>query len=188
VVTTSIAESLRPALPALQRESSWYLLYSLDQHGISLNTLYTFCTEANTVDPTNGCLLAIKSEKGAIFGAFSNEGLHLSKGHYFGNQNCFLWRYEVGTSDTIADAGVRVWPPTGLNTYFVLCEPGEIAFGGGGDGFGLWLDGELYNGHSGVCETFGNECLNESGSESDSNSQSRRKGEFIVAGLEVWGF
>ena len=72
---------LRPYFPALARlPRSWTLLYSLDQHGISLNTLYTRC------DTFNGSVVVVmKDSDDAVFGAFMGEGVHPSKGGYYGS-------------------------------------------------------------------------------------------------------
>ncbi|KAH9315311.1 hypothetical protein KI387_023938, partial [Taxus chinensis] len=44
------------------------------------------------------------------------------------------------------------------NRYFILCMDNLLAFGGG-DNFALCMDGDLLNGTSGPCDTFGNSCL-----------------------------
>lgn len=80
-VLSSVCYQVRPYLPALSRlPSSWKLLYSLDQHGISLNTLYTNC-----VDYEGGVLVAMQDSLGALFGVWLGEGLRVSKGAYYGS-------------------------------------------------------------------------------------------------------
>lgn len=77
-----LAEALqiRPHLPALSRlPMSWSLLYSLDQHGISLNTLYTRCDSH-----TGGAIVIMRDSENALFGAWVGEGIHHSKGAYYG--------------------------------------------------------------------------------------------------------
>lgn len=72
---------LRPHLPALKRlPRSWTLLYSLDQHGISLNTLYTRC-EAYA----GGALMVVRDANDAVFGVWMGEGIRMSKGAYYGS-------------------------------------------------------------------------------------------------------
>ena len=71
---------LRPYLPALKRLArSWLLLYSLDQHGISLNTLYTRC-EAHQ----GSALLVLRDSNDAVFGVWMGEGIKQCKGSYYG--------------------------------------------------------------------------------------------------------
>ncbi|QRV91313.1 TLD-domain protein [Ceratobasidium sp. AG-Ba] len=61
ILTVEMAEMLRPSLPALRRlAQKWTLLYSLDQHGISLSTFYTKCEQP----VTGGCLIAIRDAEG----------------------------------------------------------------------------------------------------------------------------
>jgi hypothetical protein len=65
------------------------LLYSLDQHGISLNTLYTRC-EVQTPKlgentASRGALVVIKDSGDTVFGVWMGEGVKLSKGAYYGS-------------------------------------------------------------------------------------------------------
>lgn len=72
---------LRPHFPALARlPRSWSLLYSLDQHGISLKTLYARCQSH-----TRGTLVIMRDSGDAVFGAWMGEGIHQSKGSYYGS-------------------------------------------------------------------------------------------------------
>ena len=85
---------LRSHLPALSRLSKfWTLIYSLDQHGISLNTLYSRCDAHLTRKPApgevpgvaKGMLLVVKDaaddgEDEAVFGAWVADGITPNKG------------------------------------------------------------------------------------------------------------
>nr|GEX64038.1 hypothetical protein [Tanacetum cinerariifolium] len=62
----------------------------------------------------------------------------------------------------------------GTNRYFYMCLKDMLAFGGGGN-FALRLDGDLLNGTSGPCNTFGNRCL-------------AHNEEFEIKNVELWGF
>jgi TLD len=68
---------IRTRLPALARLStSWTLLYSLDQHGISLNTLYTRCEanrEKSDFGSSQGTLLVMKDSGNTVFGAWIDQ-------------------------------------------------------------------------------------------------------------------
>ncbi|CAO3662674.1 unnamed protein product [Umbelopsis ramanniana] len=167
VLTESLADALRPHLPVrLRLTSSWTLLYSLDQHGISLSTLY------QKVKGKGPCILAIKDDNDKIFGGYLNEPLKPSSA-YYGTGECFLWR---ATEITEKDgASVRAYPWTGKNDYMVLSETDFVAIGGGDGKFGLWLHSDLERGHTETCPTFDNEPLTSS-----------RK--FDCVELEIWGF
>ena len=111
---------LRPFLPALARlPKQWTLLYSLDQHGISLNTLYTRCQ-----DFRGSVLFVVRDSGERVFGAWMGEGIHMSKGGYYGSGESFLWQM-------VGKDRLRVFKWTGRNDYVALCEPDYISFGGG---------------------------------------------------------
>jgi hypothetical protein len=128
-----------PALPRLARR--WDLLYSLDQHGISLRTLYARCSEPTRKGGPRPALLIVKDAPGDSFGAFVGEGIHPSPANYYGGGESyvqlvfqmsfhsraftprFLWR---------ADGNVtHVFRWTGRNDYVALCDTDSISFGGG---------------------------------------------------------
>lgn len=72
---------LRSHLPALPRlAKSWSLLYSLNQHGVSLQTFYAKCDVR-----LSGTLIAIQDSEDTIFGAWMSEPIHVSPGAYYGS-------------------------------------------------------------------------------------------------------
>jgi len=199
VLSENLAILLRQHLPALSRlPRSWTLFYSLDQHGISLNTLYTRCEEALSPSraqvliptgvglATKGILLIMKDAAGdeeegeRAFGAWIANGDGLSMGRkggkgYFGGGESFLWKFTQGI--------LKVYKTTGKNNYVMLCEPGYISFGGGDGHYGLYLDDTLNNGSSSPCPTFDNDPLCSPGPKKAGTSTV----EFDCVGLEVWG-
>ncbi|KAJ3040720.1 oxidation resistance protein 1 [Rhizophlyctis rosea] len=163
IVTEDLAEKIRFHLPPLLRESTrWHLVYSLDQHGISLNTLYK-----RAQDDHGPQLLVIRDSKENVFGAFGSEFFHVRTG-YYGTGACFLWKQTP-------EGDVKAWHATGMNDYLMLGEAHFIALGGGEGHFGLWVAEDLFHGHSGPCQTFGNEKLSSTA-------------EFDIIGVELWGF
>ncbi|KAJ1563640.1 oxidation resistance protein 1, partial [Cladochytrium tenue] len=76
----------------------------------------------------------------------------------------FLWKRN-------SDGTTEVYKATGTNDYLILSEHGFLALGGGEGRFGLWVDAELYHGHSEPCQTFANARLSATA-------------EFEVVGLE----
>ncbi|KAL7750550.1 oxidation resistance protein 1 [Sorochytrium milnesiophthora] len=94
VLTEEIAQQLRGHLPRLLRlPTHWRLVYSLDQHGISLNTLYTNCRRAveNGWVNKRGAVLILRDNGGAVFGAFLSDYLQPSQG-FFGNGETFVFK------------------------------------------------------------------------------------------------
>ncbi|KAJ7852961.1 TLD-domain-containing protein [Mycena leptocephala] len=164
----------RPAPPSPPVDA----FYSLDQHGISLNTLYSRCAPPSSSRPPHpkGALVVIQDAAGVLFGAWIADGLKRStRGGYYGGGESFLWRYLPSS----AKFDVYKW--TGKNDYVALCEEGFISFGGGDGRYGLYLDDSLFDGSSARCPTFDNEplCSGTAGKGGNVN--------FECVGLEVWG-
>ena len=65
-------------------------MYSLEQHGVSLTTLYERCSRKEF--QRGGFVLVVKDDGGGLFGAFVNERLRVSGGRYYGTGECFLWK------------------------------------------------------------------------------------------------
>ncbi|KAK0454164.1 TLD-domain-containing protein [Desarmillaria tabescens] len=122
VLEAVLANMIRQRLPALSRLlRTWTLLYSLDQLGISLNTLYSRSEQPEPVS----ALVVIKDDGDTIFGAFVGDGIRQSRERgYYGSGESFLWRY--------SNCKLSVYKPTGRNSYIALCEFNYLSFGGGG--------------------------------------------------------
>ncbi|KZS87655.1 TLD-domain-containing protein [Sistotremastrum niveocremeum HHB9708] len=172
VLSVKLADSIRPNLPALPRlANKWTLLYSLDQHGISLSTFYERCSQNE-----GGVLLVIKDADEDIFGAWVGEGLRESAGRYYGSGESFLWKRKSASSD---DA-LAVYRWTGKNDYVALCDTDYVSFGGGDGHYGLYLSSSLIEGSSARCPTFDNDILC-SGRPRDGYTTN-----FECVGIEVW--
>ncbi|KAJ1965902.1 oxidation resistance protein 1 [Dimargaris xerosporica] len=172
VLTQALARRLQPSLPVrLRLSSTWKLLYSTSQHGISLATLF------RQVEKKGPLVLAVRDTNGHVFGGYLSEPLKPSP-NYYGSGECFLWkamannapladvaRTASASSTTTASTAVtdyndvKVFKWTGNNDYLILCEPNFIAMGGGTGKFGLWIDSEFDQGFSAFCPTFHNEPL-----------------------------
>lgn len=103
LLNSEIAEEIRALLPARhQLYDTWNLVYSLEQHGASLNTLYSnsqpqrqmYGSEGLT-QQRNGYVLIVRDRNHNKFGAYVNEPFHSSptagSRRYYGNGDCFLW-------------------------------------------------------------------------------------------------
>ncbi|KAG2207455.1 hypothetical protein INT46_007222 [Mucor plumbeus] len=168
-ITTSVcldyilAINIQQWLPSrISVSSTWSLLYSLDQHGASLNTLYEKCYN-------NGpCLLVIQDNQDDIFGAYLSEGIHIDSSCY-GTGECFLWRQNKSTKQ------VHIYHWTMINDYMIYGNQDFFAIGGGQGCFGLWLHSDLTHGYTQPCPTFNNPMLG-------------KKPSFECIGLEIWDF
>ncbi|KAI6022981.1 TLD-domain-containing protein [Pisolithus microcarpus] len=187
VLTEDVANPLRVHLPALIRLSrNWTLLYSIDQHGISLNTLYSRCepripckAEPN---PPSGALLVVKDSFDGVFGAWIGEGITKGQGGFYGSGEAFLWQYRRDTSPPL-----EVYKWSGKNDYVVLCDPDFISFGGGDGHYGLYIDSSLLEGSSAPCPTFDNPVLCARPLSQMGASKGKKDVPFECVGLEVWG-
>lgn len=118
LLTSAVAEEIRIMVPERQRiEDEWNLVYSLDQDGASLGTLYKKCNAYE--DATRASfVLVVKDNDGGVsttlakietphfptrlicvelfqlFGAYLSD-IPRPQPHYFGNGECFLWRASV---------------------------------------------------------------------------------------------
>ncbi|PVF94937.1 TLD-domain-containing protein [Serendipita vermifera] len=207
VLTRGLGDSIRSHLPALARLcTTWTLLYSLDQHGISLQTFYHLSSpSASSINKISGgrkgALLVIRDALDGVFGAWIGEGLrtNLSGGGYFGGGDSFLWKAksEIPDPSQETDKGplpdVSVYKWTGRNEYVALCEPDFVSLGGGNDGkTGLYLASDLLEGSSARCMTFDNDilCAEETADgrgATHSTQPNGRTAKFEIIGLEVWG-
>ncbi|RVE62471.1 hypothetical protein OJAV_G00157290 [Oryzias javanicus] len=145
-------------LPQRTQSYKWYLVYSTAIHGSSLKTLYR-----NMAGLDSPVLLVIKDMHKKVFGAFSSDPFRISK-YCYGTGETFLFTFSP-------DFQQYKW--SGENSYFVSGDLESLQIGGGGGGFALWLDADLYHGASFSCPTFHNPTL--------STHQ-----DFIVQDVEVW--
>lgn len=169
VLTQALANQISIYLPGILRLSkNWKLLYSIDQHGLSLSTLF------RNVRNKGPCVIAIRDSEDQVFGAFLSEPPEPSPS-YYGTGECFLWK-EIDSKKSSRASQVEVFKWTGRNHYTVLCEPDYISIGGGDGKYGLWIDSELDKGLSQTCATFNNKPL--AGSQES----------FRCLEIEIWGF
>ncbi|KAK2677595.1 TLDc domain [Fusarium oxysporum f. sp. vasinfectum] len=90
LLTAAVAEEIRTMVPErLRIVDDWHLVYSLEQDGASLATLYQRCRQYE--GKRAGFVLVVKDLEGGIFGAYLSEYPHPAHS-YFGNGECFLWR------------------------------------------------------------------------------------------------
>ncbi|XP_030014530.1 nuclear receptor coactivator 7 isoform X1 [Sphaeramia orbicularis] len=151
-------ERLVVQMPPRTQGYPWHLAYSTAVHGSSLKTLYR-----NMAGLDSPVLLVIKDMQKKVFGAFCSDPFRVSK-YCYGTGETFLFSFNP-------DFQSYRW--SGENSYFVSGNMESLQIGGGGGGFGLWLDADLYHGSSFSCPTFHNAPLS-------------TQEDFIVQDLEVW--
>ncbi|XP_037533041.1 nuclear receptor coactivator 7 [Nematolebias whitei] len=151
-------QKLAAHMPARTQGYPWNLVYSTAIHGSSLKTLYR-----NMAGLDSPVLLVIKDIHKKVFGAFSSDPFKVSK-YCYGTGETFLFSFNP-------DFQHYTW--SGENSYFVSGNWDSLQIGGGGGGFALWLDADLYHGASFSCPTFHNAPLS-------------TDEDFIVQDVEVW--
>jgi len=93
LLSRALAEEIRLLVPPrLQLYEDWNLIYSLEQDGVSLGTLYKKCDDLRGL--RNGFVLVVRDGEGNLFGAYLTEAPHPSP-HYYGTGECFLWRASI---------------------------------------------------------------------------------------------
>uniref|UniRef100_A0A3Q2EGA6 Nuclear receptor coactivator 7-like n=3 Tax=Cyprinodon TaxID=28741 RepID=A0A3Q2EGA6_CYPVA len=151
-------QKLNAHMPPKTQGYPWHLVYSTAIHGTSLRTLYR-----NMADLDSPVLLVIKDMNKKVFGAFCSDPLKVSK-YFYGTGETFLFSFNP-------DFQQYRW--SGENSYFVNGNWESLQIGGGGGGFALWLDADLYHGASFSCPTFHNAPLS-------------TQEDFTVLDVEVW--
>ena len=158
------------------------LVYSSNEHGISLTTFYT---RTEQYEPT---ILVVKTTKGEIFGAYcssswANRNLKDDRGQrqtYFGTGETFLFTLSSPPSKYIwVNSGKTEDELTGTKAEehkkeLFMCGKHDMFAIGGGNGNGLMLYEGLTLGKTENCATFDNPPLCPSE-------------DFTVASIEVYG-
>lgn len=189
LLTKEMCEELRQLMPTrIQLYTEWTLLYSLEQHGASLHSLYDNIKYDTNTNVRVGYILVIRDKKGGIFGGYANEPFHPTDSRrYYGNGECFLWKLEkvpdlqLHGNEKVEASGnklhnwqLRGFPYTGINEFSIYCTSKFLSMGAGDGHYGLWIDDGLFKGVTSPSLTFGNDVLSREGSK------------FHIIGLEVW--
>ncbi|XP_043254709.1 oxidation resistance protein 1 isoform X3 [Colletes gigas] len=153
-------EQLCRHLPARAEGYLWTLVFSTSQHGFSLNSMYRKMAKVESP-----ILLVIEDTEDNVFGALTSCALHVSD-HFYGTGESLLFRFTPR---------FQAFNWSGDNLYFIKGNNESLAIGAGDGKFGLWLDGDLYQGRTQSCSTYGNEPL-------------APREDFVVKTLECWAF
>lgn len=136
-------QHIADALPLRYRNNDWGLVYSLREHGASINTLYR-----RALDLQDGPgILNIQTSKRHLFGAFITETLEDNKSlkpKYYGTGECFVFTFQPEYQ--VFRWNNRREPHFIHSTAHCLCI-GERA---------IFIRGSLESGSTHECPTFGN--------------------------------
>jgi len=141
---------------------AWTLVFSTQSNGFSLASLYRNCLIYE--GPT---LLVILSGQKDTFGAFLSEPPRVSE-KFFGTGESWLFSYK-----TSGALDIHNWK--GENNFIMKGNLTSLVIGSDSNGFGLWIDAELYKGRSQPVRTFNSPSLTSSP-------------DFTIENLELWTF
>ncbi|XP_037079867.1 TLD domain-containing protein 2-like [Pollicipes pollicipes] len=158
IVTDEMASCVYKLLPARVEGHPWNLLFSTSEHGFSLKSLYRRAAEHECP-----MVLFVQDAEQHVFGAVSSDPIRMDP-HYYGTGESFLFTFHPE---------FREFRWSGENQYFARGSLYGLEFGSGEGRSGLFLDEELYRGHTEPCRTYNNEPL----------TTSR---DFLIHAVELW--
>lgn len=206
------ASRLHTIIPRrLRLRRNWRLVYSLDQHGSSLSTLYSRVTGSKEnrkgAAKEQWLLGSSQAAQNAVMGTSSRSStttaadsgfiiaINDMQGNIFGayvNEQLRPHQHYYGNGEcflwkTVNNPGknLEVFRWTGKNAYMILTESSFLSVGGGDGKYGLWIDSSLSNGLSAWCPAYDNTilCDNVPYTKHTDDSCARK---FQCMGVEVW--
>mmetsp|Transcript_22847 Transcript_22847/g.20075 ORF Transcript_22847/g.20075 Transcript_22847/m.20075 type:complete len:347 (+) Transcript_22847:68-1108(+) len=129
----------------------WKCLYSLLNHGCSMQTFYR-----NTEDMQQSVLI-IKDQSNNIFGAFLDSKWKAEYHHYTGSNECFVYKFHFEANEY----SVFEYHHTGDKPYFVQSDYDGITIGAG-ECPAIYIQNDLLLGRTTKSDTFTNEALSSS--------------------------
>jgi hypothetical protein len=98
----AVAEEVRLLTPPrLQLTERWNLIYSLEQHGSTLSTLYALCDAHR--GKRGGFVLVVRDGRAGVFGAYLSEAPR-PQPSYYGSGECFLWKASILPKSSLASS------------------------------------------------------------------------------------
>lgn len=115
LLSAGLAEEIRLLVPPrLQLVDTWDMVYSLEQNGVSLATLYAQADEYR--GRRGGFVLVVRDASGGVFGAYLSDAPR-PQSHFFGTGECFLWRAHL--LPALPDVANLPPPPSADTTHAV---------------------------------------------------------------------
>jgi len=135
ILSKPVAKKIASHLPPVLQMDDFKLLFSSNEHGSYLHTLYS---KARGHGPT---VLIVKDQTNSVFGAFASESWR--KGS-FGTGQSFVFTMTPQ---------VKVFNWAGKHSHFFNAQSTQLGIGG--PKCAIWLDEKLRSGVSEECGTFG---------------------------------
>ena len=189
--------ALESALPSEYRGYDWELTFSTKAHGFNIDAFFNMASSHIAT-----ILVVSDVDTKTVFGGFCAEQWSNRGDAYYGTGQCFIFSFAGGV--------FRDFRWTRLNNFLMLSNDDCIAMGQGQGGFGIYIDGDLRQGTTSPCSTYGNETplvmatLQTDGEEGKTPDEFNRKSsldgdglegtydglnrEFTCRGIELWSF
>ncbi|ESL07507.1 hypothetical protein TRSC58_04803 [Trypanosoma rangeli SC58] len=157
LITSKQFLTLQRHIPTRFQSRCWRLLFCSGLHGFSRFALQNSCAEelksARGKERPAILIISAGSDGSILLGAYISCIPQASNKRYVGTEESFL--FCVPASSALASSGgaLRIFKPpeNAANHYFMRCDNGTIAVGGGGKGPAIFLHEDLT---SVCCSTF----------------------------------
>lgn len=206
------ASRLHTIIPRrLRLRRNWRLVYSLDQHGSSLSTLYSRVNRSKEnrkgAAKEQWLLGSSQAAQNAVMGTPGRSSATTAvdsgfiiaiidmQGNIFGayvNERLRPHQHYYGNGECFLwktvnnpDKNLEVFHWTGKNDYMILTESSFLSVGGGDGKYGLWIDSSLSNGLSTWCPAYDNTILCDDVPYTKHTDDSTAR-KFQCMGVEVW--
>ena len=157
ILTGAEIDTLRVNLPFREKQVPWHLIYSMREHGVSLDTLYSKCENRKPL------VMIIQASDKTRFGAYLSQGLFKSKS-FFGSAESFVFTFHPL---------LTVYKSSGKNQYFATASDHDISIGNSEIGAAIYLGDQMEKGFSDPCDTYASPRLT-------------TKSPFKVFDVEIW--
>ena len=138
ILTPAEIDTLRVNLPIREKQLPWHLIYSMREHGVSLDTLYSKCEKKKPL------IMIVQAHDKTRFGAFLSQGLYKS-GSFYGSAESFVFTFHPL---------LAVYKSSGKNNYYTIASDHDISIGNSEIGAAIYLGDKMEKGFSDNCDTF----------------------------------
>ena len=156
-----VERKLKKHLPDNLKDSPWTAIFSTEEDGYSLQSIYRKVEERE--EPF---FLAIEDSSGDVFGSFMTAKPKITT-DFVGTGKSWLFYFDHNED-------VVICPWSGKNDYFMQGRNDALILGADDGKFGIYLDEDLNNGRLQICSTY--------------TGWPKEEKDFRVKCLQIWNF